>query len=162
MKENGIRQDIIESATMSYNLDSILKLYKKAKTFNKFISKDVGNDVMFSYKRAYNILASEIKNKELEILGNADPGLFKSDFEKNLYKKIHDIRKDLTSVTKEDDHVSSLDTLVSAKNEVTDFFDNVIVNDNDEIIRKNRLELLQLLCKTFDYYFNFSKIESLK
>ena len=79
-----------------------------------------------------------------------------------MYKKIHDIRKDLTSVTKEDDYVSSLDTLVSAKNEVTDFFDNVIVNDNDEIIRKNRLELLQLLCKTFDYYFNFSKIESLK
>ena len=78
-----------------------------------------------------------------------------------MYKKIHDIRKDLTSVTKEDDYQSLLNTLVSAKNDVVDFFDNVIVNDNDESIKKNRLELLQSLCKTFDYYFNFSKIESL-
>ena len=29
-----------------------------------------------------------------------------------------------------------------------------------ELIKKNRLELLQMLCKTFDNYFNFSKIES--
>ena len=48
----------------------------------------------------------------------------------------------------------------SIKNEVNDFFDNVIVNDEDIIIKKNRLELLNMLCKTFDNYFNFSKIET--
>ena len=37
---------------------------------------------------------------------------------------------------------------------------NIIVNDNDEIIRKNRLELLQMFCRTFENYINFSKIES--
>ena len=162
MKEKEIRQDIIESSTYSINLDKILKTYKKAIVLNRFIKKEIGTDILSIYKRSFNILQSELKNNELEITGSVDAGLFKNDFEKKLYKKIHDIRKDLTSVTKEDDYVSSLDTLVSAKNEVTDFFDNVIVNDNDEIIRKNRLELLQLLCKTFDYYFNFSKIESLK
>ena len=31
----------------------------------------------------------------------------------------------------------------------------------DIVIKKNRLELLKMLCKTFDNYFNFSKIESL-
>ena len=50
--------------------------------------------------------------------------------------------------------------LSSIKNEVNDFFDNVIVNDEDIIIKKNRLELLNMLCKTFDNYFNFSKIEA--
>ena len=33
-------------------------------------------------------------------------------------------------------------------------------NDQDELIKKNRLELLQMLCKTFDNYLNFSKVES--
>ena len=47
------------------------------------------------------------------------------------------------------------------KKEVNDFFENVIVNDEDILIKKNRLELLQMLCKTFDNYLNFSKIESL-
>ena len=34
-----------------------------------------------------------------------------------------------------------------------------IVNDENELIKKNRLELLNLLCKSFDNFFNFSKIE---
>ena len=40
-----------------------------------------------------------------------------------------------------------------------DFFNNVIVNDNDMAIKKNRLELLKMLCKTFDNYLNFSIVE---
>jgi len=161
MKDNGIRQDIIESATLSYSLDNILKVYNKANILNKLISKEVGTDVIFSYKRAFNILISEIKNKDFEVYGNADPGLFKNDFEKNLYKKIHDIRKDFTNISKEDDYEALLKNLASAKKEVNEFFDNVIVNDNDEIIKKNRLELLKMLCKTFDNYLNFSSVEIL-
>jgi glycyl-tRNA synthetase beta chain len=43
---------------------------------------------------------------------------------------------------------------------VFDFFDNVIVNEDDLVIKKNRLELIQMMCKTFDNYVNFSLIES--
>ena len=51
-------------------------------------------------------------------------------------------------------------TTTLTKNEVDAFFDNVVVNDNDPIIKKNRLELLKMLCKSFENYFNFSKIEA--
>tara|TARA_A100001011_G_C13682350_1_gene584226 strand:- start:57 stop:545 length:489 start_codon:yes stop_codon:yes gene_type:complete len=161
MKDNGVRLDIIEAATSSYNLDNILKIYRKAIILNKIISKEIGVDLMFSYKRAFNILNNESKNKNFEISENPDPGLFKNDFEKNLYKKIHNLRKEFTNVSKEDSHEDLLSSLASTKKEVIDFFDNVIVNDNDETIKKNRLELLKMLCKTFDNYFNFSKIENI-
>ena len=46
--------------------------------------------------------------------------------------------------------------------EASDFFNNVIVNDKDEVFKKNRLELLQMLCKTFDNYLNLSKVESIQ
>ena len=161
MKEKGIRQDIIESSTMSFKVDGILKIYKKASTLNKLILKDTGKDVISIYKRAYSILKDELKNPTSQISGSADPGLFKNDFEKNLYKKIHEIRKDFTSVAKEDDYESLLNSLASVKKEITEFFDNVKVNDEEDMLRKNRLELLQMLCKTFDNYFNFSRLESL-
>ena len=64
------------------------------------------------------------------------------------------------SIGKDENYEESLKILSSIKNEVNDFFDNVIVNDEDIIIKKNRLELLNMLCKTFDNYFNFSKIET--
>jgi len=50
--------------------------------------------------------------------------------------------------------------LAEAKIEVSNFFEDVVVNDDDEALKKNRLELLQLLCKTFNNYINFSNIES--
>ena len=61
---------------------------------------------------------------------------------------------------KTENYDESLKTLSLAKNETDAFFENVIVNDNDPSIKKNRLELLKMLCKSFENYFNFSKIEA--
>ena len=159
LKEKNIRSDIIECSTNSYGIDDLLKIFNKSLNLNKNIKKDFGLDVIAIYKRSANILNSESKSK-LEIVGSADPGLFKNDYEKNLYKKIHAIRKYFSSIGRDEDYDESLKTLSSAKTEVNEFFDNVIVNDQEELIKKNRLELLKMLCKSFDNYFNFSKIEA--
>ena len=159
LKEKNIRSDIIECSTNSYGIDDLLKIFNKSLNLNKNIKKDFGLDVIAIYKRSANILNSESKSK-LDIVGSADPGLFKNDYEKNLYKKIHTIRKYFSSIGRDEDYDESLKTLSSAKIEVNEFFDNVIVNDQEEIIKKNRLELLKMLCKSFDNYFNFSKIEA--
>jgi len=158
LKEKQIRNDIIESSTNISNIDEILAVFKKSVALNKNIKKDFGQDVISIYKRSTNILASEKQNSS-EIIGLADPGLFKNDFEKNLYKRINDIRKYFSSIGKSENYEESLKTLSLAKKEINAFFDNVVVNDNDPIIKKNRLELLKMLCKSFENYFNFSKIE---
>tara|TARA_Y100000590_G_scaffold293668_1_gene330790 strand:- start:1025 stop:3091 length:2067 start_codon:yes stop_codon:yes gene_type:complete len=161
MKEKEIRLDIIEAAINSYGIDNMTKIYKKALILNKLINKDTGRAIISCYKRASNIIDSELKNLEFELSNITDPGLFKNDFEKNLYKKIHDLRKYFTSVSKNENFELSLNNLAESKNTVFDFFDNVMVNDKDKAIKKNRLELLQMLCKTYDNYLNFSNIESL-
>jgi len=161
MKEKGIRQDIIEASISSYNIDQILKIYNKAVVLNKLISKEIGKDIISSYKRASNILSSELQDKSIELNNSTVPDLFKNEYEKNLYTKINEIRKYFTNENKDENYENSLKILASAKKEIFDFFDNVIVNDNDEFIKKNRLELLQMLCKSFNNYINFSSIESL-
>ena len=160
MKEKNIRPDIIECSTSSYNTDQIYKIYNKAFILNKLIDKNIGQDIIFSYKRASNILSDEVKKNKFELSETTDPGLFKNDSEKKLYKKIQEIRKYFTSLGSGENCEKTLEVLADAKIEVSNFFDNVIVNDDDEVLKKNRLELLQLLCKTFNNYINFSNIES--
>jgi glycyl-tRNA synthetase beta chain len=159
LKEKKIRNDIIESSTSTFSIDDLLKILKKSIALNKNIKKNLGLDVVSIYKRSSNILSNETNNSS-DIVGSADPVLFKNDFEKNLYKKIHQIKKYFSRVGRDENYEESLKTLSSAKNEVTNFFDNVIVNDDDPNIKKNRLELLKMLCKCFDNYINFSKIEA--
>jgi glycyl-tRNA synthetase beta chain len=62
-------------------------------------------------------------------------------------------------VTNKQDFDQSLNSLASAKKEVFDFFDNVKVNDDSEIIKKNRLELLSFFCKTFENFIDFQLIK---
>ena len=159
MKAKNIRSDIIEASINSYGIDNMVKAYNKALILNKLINQEIGQALLVSYKRASNILDHELKNQELELSNAVDPVLFKNDFEKNLYKKINDLRKYFTSINKDENYELSLSNLAESKSIIFEFFDNVIVNDEDKTIQKNRLELLQMLCKTFDSYLNFSTIE---
>ena len=159
MKAKNIRSDIIEASINSYGIDNMVKGYNKALILNKLINQEIGQALVISYKRASNILDHELKNQELELSNVVDPVLFKNDFEKNLYKKINDLRKYFTSINKDENYELSLSNLAESKSIIFEFFDNVIVNDEDKTIQKNRLELLQMLCKTFDNYLNFSTIE---
>ena len=159
MKKKNIRSDIIEASINSYGIDNMVKAYNKALILNKLINQEIGQALLVSYKRASNILDHELKNQELELSNAVDPVLFKNDFEKNLYKKINDLRKYFTSINKDENYELSLSNLAESKSIIFEFFDNVIVNDEDKTIQKNRLELLQMLCKTFDNYLNFSTIE---
>jgi glycyl-tRNA synthetase beta chain len=160
MKEKNIRSDIIKASINSYGIDDVIKLYKKALTLNKLINKEIGQAVISCYKRTSNILDHELKNQKLKLSNNTDPGLFKNDFEKNLYKQIHDLRKYFTNTSKDENYELSLSNLAESKNVISDFFDNVIVKDKDRAIQKNRLELLYMLRETFDNYLNFSNIEN--
>ena len=159
MKEKNIRSDIIEASINSYGIDNMVKAYNKALILNKLINQEIGQALLVSYKRASNILDHELKNQELELSNVVDPVLFKNDFEKNLYKKINDLRKYFTSINKDENYELSLSNLAESKSIIFNFFDNVIVNDEDKTIQKIRLELLQMLRKTFDNYLNFSTIE---
>jgi glycyl-tRNA synthetase beta chain len=160
MKEEKIRTDIIQASTSFLNLDQSVIFFGKAKSLNKFINKPNGKDVVSSFKRASSILESELKDKNIELSNTTDPGIFKTEFEKNLYKKINELRKYFQNINKDEDFEESIKNLAESKKVIFDFFDNVTVNEDDITIKKNRLELIQMLCKTFDYYVNFSLIDS--
>ncbi|MDC1462924.1 glycine--tRNA ligase subunit beta [Alphaproteobacteria bacterium] len=159
MKEKKIRAEVIDASIKAHGIDHMNKIYKKASTLNGLINNEIGEDIITSYKRASSILDSELKNKDLELSNTTDPGIFKNDYEKNLFKKINEIRKYFTNVGKDENYRETLEILAGAKKVTSEFFDNVKVNDDDKNIKKNRLELLQMLCRTFDNYINFSNIE---
>ncbi len=162
MREENIRNDIIQASINSHNLDQLVVIFEKAKYLDKIIFKSNGNEIISSYKRASNILDSELKGLSFDLSNTTDPSIFKTDFEKNLFKKINDLRKYFSSINKDEVYSETLDNLLDARKVINDFFDNVIVNDIDPGIRKNRLELIQILCKTFNNYVNFSLLDSQK
>ena len=134
-------------------------LYKKCLIINKNISKDVCKNILGAYKRASNIIDQELKEKKKDVLGQPESFLFKKDEEKHLYNKINEIREYFSSTKKRESYEETLKVLAEAKPTTDNFFDNVIVNDQNSDLKKNRLELLQMFCKTYNNFIDFSKVE---
>ncbi len=160
LKEKDIRFDIIDASISNFSTNKLFSSFEKARCVNKIINNQIGIDITSSYKRASNILQSEMENKEIEITNSTDPGIFKSDYEKNLFKKITDIKKYYSDIDNNENFEESLSILAGAKKEVFEFFDNVKVNEDNEDLRKNRLELINMLCKTFQNFMNFQLLKA--
>jgi glycyl-tRNA synthetase beta chain len=161
LKEKNIRHDIIEASINIFDLNKISLSFEKSKNLNKVINKQIGNDIVSSYKRAFNILQSEAKEDKNDLSNTTDPSIFKNEFEKNLYKKINELRKYFSEISRDENFEETLLLLSSAKKEIFDFFDNVKVNDDSDYVKKNRLELISILCKTFENFIDFHLIKDI-
>ena len=157
LKLKNVRGDIIEASISSHSGDNYLDLYKKNILMNKYINKDAGVNAISSYKRASNIADKADKG----ITGRPDAVLFRTDEEKILFEKINEIRKAFTVKESNKNYESLLIRLSETKQFTDNFFDNVVVNDENRDIKNNRLELLKMFCNTFDNFINFSKLEGL-
>ncbi len=156
-KLKNIKTDIIEASISSHTGDNFLALYSKTILMNKYKNKGIGLNAINSYKRASNIL----DKTEKKVTGRPDAVLFRKDEEKALHNKINEIRKAFTVKDEKKDYESLLIKLSDTKETTDNFFDNVVVNDENQDIKNNRLELLKMFCNTFDNFIDFSKLEGL-
>ena len=76
---------------------------------------------------------------------------FKESAEKDLYDAVKKLNDNV-------DYKTYLTELENLNPYVTKFFDDVLVMDKDENVKKNRLVLLTLLRKKYDYLTDFSKV----
>ena len=119
-------------------------------------SKSDGFSLIF-----FNILTSEVNNLNYKLSNITDPVNFKNDYEKALFKKTNELKSYFSGMKKIQNFDETLIYLATAKKEVFDFFDNVKVNDENDIVKKNRLELLSFFCKTYENFINFQLIKDI-
>ena len=83
LKEKEIRYDIIDATVSSLSLNRLFSSYEKARCLNKVINNQIGINITSSFKRASNILETEMKNNQIEIDNTTDPGIFTLNMYRN-------------------------------------------------------------------------------
>tara|TARA_B100000686_G_scaffold305294_1_gene343616 strand:- start:4060 stop:6192 length:2133 start_codon:yes stop_codon:yes gene_type:complete len=114
----------------------------------QFLSTEEGCVLANANKRITNILkksGQEITctGYSLETLKMPDPSLFESDAEINLWDALQKIGRESEILKSERNFAEALNILVKLAPPVEDFFEQVMVNSEDERIRNNRFLLLQ-------------------
>mgnify|MGYP002630216753 FL=1 len=159
LKDKEKRLDVVDSVLSNNRSDDFYNLYLKITTIAKCIKQPDGINSIAAYKRAKNILEQNDQMVKDNIFGNPDPVLFNTEIEKNLLANIQEVREYFTTPSRLRDSQKSIKMLSDVKVLTDRFFEEVKVNDDNEEVKKNRLELLFLMCKTFDNFTDFSKLE---
>ena len=159
LKDKEKRLDVVDSVLSNNRSDDFYNLYLKITTIAKCIKQPDGINSIAVYKRAKNILEQNDQMVKDNIFGNPDPVLFNTEIEENLLANIQEVREYFTTPSRLRDSQKSIKMLSDVKVLTDRFFEEVKVNDDNEEVKKNRLELLFLMCKTFDNFTDFSKLE---
>jgi len=145
LKDSGIDYDIIQSL-INRNHD-VLLIYQKSSILNEIMRTPKGEKLISGYKRAKNII---VDNSSMEV----SKLLFSEDAEKILFDKINELETQLSEIEQQESDIcvqfeKELEVCISMEEYISDFFDKVLVNAEDCVVKQNRLNMLTRLVSLF-------------
>ncbi len=149
LQEKDMEYDLIE-AVLGVPFKSVSEIIIKAVVLKDYLNGPLLDEVTVAYNRVAT-LAGKADG------GKVDKALFEEVAEKELLMTLQAVESALKG---HDDPAFILEKLQILKQPVDNFFDNVMVMAEDEILRKNRLNLLAALKATFNRLADFSKLQA--
>ncbi|OYR20237.1 glycine--tRNA ligase subunit beta [Brucella thiophenivorans] len=156
LKEDGARYDAID-AVLTADADNLLLVARRVEALIVFINEEDGKNLLAGTKRAANILAAEEK-KGTMVAQSVDAALLKLDEEKALYAAVNLAAQEAEEAIAREDFGGAMLALAKLRGPVDIFFESVLVNDEDENVRANRLALLEQIRTATSKVADFSKI----
>ncbi|MBX9464464.1 MAG: glycine--tRNA ligase subunit beta [Aquamicrobium sp.] len=156
LRDKGARHDLID-AVISPEADDLLLVTSRVAALGIFLDSDDGKNLLAGTKRAANILAAEEK-KGTTVAEAVDPALLREPAEKKLFDAVNQAEKNVGEAIRKQDFSAAMLALSVLREPVDSFFEAVLVNDEDEAVRANRLALLARIREATGQVADFSKI----
>ena len=149
--DKGYSFDVIEAA-ISPSFDELLDVQHRIDALKAARQRDNFESVVVAFKRAMNIL------KGSPTRAPVDPSRLSENVEKNLYQAFVEAKEKIEGSLDRRDYESALQEMIQMKKPIDDFFDGIMVMVEDEVIRNNRLALLDSIGQLFLRIADFSKL----
>ncbi|TIN33601.1 MAG: glycine--tRNA ligase subunit beta, partial [Mesorhizobium sp.] len=156
LRDQGARHDLID-AVITPRSDDLLQIVRRVQALGSFLDTEDGKNLLAGTKRAANILAAEEK-KKTTIAENVEPARFREEAEKSLFAAVNQAEKEAGQAIHNEDFSATMLALSALREPVDSFFERVLVNDEDQTVRANRLALLARIRVATDQVADFSKI----
>lgn len=157
LRDKGARHDLID-AVITPAEDDLLMVATRIGVLGAFLESDDGCNLLAGYKRAANILAAETK-KATAIADRIDQALLSAPEEKSLASAMLAAGKRAQDAVEREDFAGAMQEIAALRGPLDAFFENVLVNDENLLIRANRLAILANIRQSTSLVADFSRIE---
>jgi glycyl-tRNA synthetase beta chain len=160
LRDQGQRHDLID-AVFALGEDDLVLITRRVEALGAFLGTEDGANLLAGYKRAANILTAEQKKGTLPDNLVVDGELTDTGpkQERTLHQTLGQVRHDIEAPLEAEDFAAVMTHLAKLREPVDQFFEHVMVNDDDPAIRANRLALLADIRDTLHRVADFSLIE---
>ena len=147
LKDQGIRHDIIDACIAMEGNDDLTLLVKRAKALSETLSTDDGVNLIQGFKRANNILTQAEEKDGVEYSYGADIKHAEAGAETDLFNALDAAEAKITPAMKAEDFSTAMTAMASLRGPIDAFFTDVQVNAEQQVVRRNRLNLLSRIRK---------------
>ena len=152
--EQGVSVDTIQ-AVQAINPHMPLDFDQRIRAVQAFSELPQAEQLADSNKRVANILAKS----EGEVADSVDESLLSEPAEQLLYNTVREAQTVIIPLLKKANYTQVLQTLASLDEPLKQFFDSVMVNSEDAILKGNRLSLLKQLRALFLTVADISELQ---
>ncbi len=142
--EKGYSQEIIRCALKQKSFNPKLIL-ARTQNLKKFLLSEEGDFFLKAFKRLNSIV------EKVEEVNTVDASLFEKEEERQLYESVNHFKRENEKISGID-----IDSFKQISHAINIFLDNVMVNAENDKVRKNRKSLLVECKKALNSNFNFS------
>ena len=143
-QDSRISADVFEAVRVR-RPSSLLDFAERLAAVASFLQLDAASSLAAANKRTANILRQAEFANETAL----DASLFEEDAETKLFIALQTARKHVAPLIEKRAYTDALQQLAALRAPVDEFFDDVMVMTDDEVVRNNRLALLSELRSLF-------------
>ncbi|WP_417241495.1 glycine--tRNA ligase subunit beta [Celeribacter sp.] len=142
LKDEGIRHDVIDACLVMDGADDITLLVKRARALSATLATEDGQNLIQGFKRANNILSQAEENDGVEYSYGADIKFAEMDEERALFAALDVAETKIKPAMASEDFTAAMSAMADLRGPVDAFFEAVQVNADNDVVRRNRLNLL--------------------
>ncbi|PZX15606.1 glycine--tRNA ligase subunit beta [Celeribacter halophilus] len=142
LRDEGIRHDVIDACLVMDGNDDITLLVKRARALQQMLDTEDGTNLIQGFKRANNILTQAEEKDGVEYSYGPDLKFAESDEEKALFAALDTAEAEIKPAMEAEDFTAAMSAMADMRPAVDAFFEAVQVNADNDVVRRNRLNLL--------------------
>jgi glycyl-tRNA synthetase beta chain len=160
LRDRGIRHDVIDACVAMDGNDDIALLVKRADALSAFFASEDGENLVQGFRRANNILTQAEAKDGVEYSFGADVKFAETDEERALFHALETQGAKIDASMQAEDFADAMGAMAALRAPVDAFFEAVQVNSENEIVRRNRLNLLSQVRNTCARVADLGRIEA--
>ncbi|MCV2879541.1 glycine--tRNA ligase subunit beta [Sedimentimonas flavescens] len=142
LRDEGIRHDVIDAVLAMPGSDDLTLVVKRAEALSAFLKTEDGGNLIQGFKRANNILSQAEAKDGVEYSFGADAKFAESDEERALFAALDAAEAAIGPAMQAEEFGAAMGAMAALRAPIDAFFEAVQINSDNEIVRRNRLNLL--------------------